>query len=188
MILNVCCGTTYDFWKCPSSGEFYRKRDGLAGDRTVAVSIPSKSGGRIFFPRVHFLCRLLSGVVFTAVLPHGHVRRPWPLCQKCRWQVTAIHAYTLNPMKSECADYVCSPDSVGTYQGNELTCVEGTPRPQLSLLAEPLWTGSRLKSGNWCARADRKTNKKVQVGNDFFESFPESPLSTESAGDSTASL
>ena len=138
--------------------------------------------------RVHFLCRLLSGVVFTAVLPHGHVRRPWPLCQKCRWQVTAIHAYTLTPMKSECADYVCSPDSVGTYQGNELTCVEGTPRPQLSLLAEPLWTGSRLKSGNWCARADRKTNKKVQVGNDFFESFPESPLSTESAGDSYASL
>ena len=28
-------------------------------------------------------------------------KRPWSFCQKYRWQVTAKHAYTLDPMKSE---------------------------------------------------------------------------------------
>ena len=32
-------------------------------------------------------------------------KRPWSFCQKCRWQVTPKRAYTLDPMKSEWADY-----------------------------------------------------------------------------------
>ena len=31
-------------------------------------------------------------------------KRPRPFCQKCRWQVTPKHAYTLDPTKSEWAD------------------------------------------------------------------------------------
>ena len=33
-------------------------------------------------------------------------KRPRAFCQKCRWQVTAKHAYTLDATKSEWADYV----------------------------------------------------------------------------------
>ena len=32
-------------------------------------------------------------------------KRPRSFCQKCRWQVTPKHAYTLDPTKSEWADY-----------------------------------------------------------------------------------
>ena len=49
-------------------------------------------------------------------------------------QVTPKHAYTLDPMKSEWADY-----AVQAWSGNT--------RPQSSQLAEPLWTDPGLKSG-----------------------------------------
>ena len=32
-------------------------------------------------------------------------KRPQSFCQKCRWHVTHKHAYTLDPTKSEWADY-----------------------------------------------------------------------------------
>ena len=32
-------------------------------------------------------------------------KRPRSFCHKCRWQVTLEHAYTLDPTKSEWADY-----------------------------------------------------------------------------------
>ena len=38
---------------------------------------------------------------FTAVAR----KRPQSFCQKCKWQVTSEYAYTLNPTKSEWADY-----------------------------------------------------------------------------------
>ena len=39
------------------------------------------------------------------MLPQWHVKRPWSFCQKCRWQVTPKHMYTLDLTKSEGADY-----------------------------------------------------------------------------------
>ena len=43
---------------------------------------------------------------------------------------------------------ILSRHSVGTYQGNELTYnLLGCAWPQLSCLAEPLWTDPGLKSG-----------------------------------------
>ena len=66
-------------------------------DRKVAGSNPCWSGGRIFFSRVNFLCWLLFRYPFhprvTAVA--CKTKRPRSFCQKCRWQVTAKHAYTL---------------------------------------------------------------------------------------------
>ena len=59
----------------------------------VAGSNPCRSGGRIFFSRVNLLCWLLFRYPF-----HPHVttrKRSQSFCQKCRWQVTAAHAYTL---------------------------------------------------------------------------------------------
>ena len=57
-------------------------------------SNPCRSSRRIFFSRVDFLCWLLFWYPF-----HPHVavacKRSWSFCQKCRWQVTAEHAYTL---------------------------------------------------------------------------------------------
>ena len=58
------------------------------------VAGPCRSGGRIFFSRVNFMCRLL--VLFwypfhPCVSTVAH-KRSQSFCQKCRWQVTAEHA------------------------------------------------------------------------------------------------
>ena len=45
-------------------------------DRKVVRSNPSRSGGRIFFSSVHFLCWLLLAVRSTSVLPQWHVKDP----------------------------------------------------------------------------------------------------------------
>ena len=42
----------------------------------VGSSNPSRSGGRIFFSRVNFVCWLLLGVRSTPVLPQWHVKDP----------------------------------------------------------------------------------------------------------------
>ena len=45
-------------------------------DQKFACSNPGRSGGRIFFSRVNFVCRLLFGVCSTPVLPQWHVTDP----------------------------------------------------------------------------------------------------------------
>ena len=45
-------------------------------DRKVSSSNPGRSGGRIFFSRVNFVCWLLFGVISTPVLPQWHVKDP----------------------------------------------------------------------------------------------------------------
>ena len=44
--------------------------------RKVASSNPGRSGGKIFFSRVNFVCWLLIGVRSTPVLPQWHVKDP----------------------------------------------------------------------------------------------------------------
>ena len=73
---------------------------------------------------------------------------PRSFCQKCRWQVTPKHAYTLDPSKSEWADYAAVQAECGNLSGNELTCnSSGSIWSQSSQLGEPLWTDPGLKSG-----------------------------------------
>ena len=75
-------------------------------------------------------------------------KRPRSFCQKCRWQVTPKHAYTLDLLKSEWADYAAVQEECGNLSGNELTRnSSGNTRLQSSQFAEPLWTNSGLKSG-----------------------------------------
>ena len=65
-------------------------------DWKVTGSNPCWSGGRIFFSRVNFLCWLLFRYPFHPRVTTVARKRSWSFCQKCRWQVTAKHAYTLS--------------------------------------------------------------------------------------------
>ena len=62
-------------------------------DRKVVGSNLCRSGGRIFFSRVNFLCWLLFQYPFHSRVTAVAHKRSWSLCQKCRWQVTAKYAY-----------------------------------------------------------------------------------------------
>ena len=64
-------------------------------DWKVAGSNPCRSGGRIFFSKVNFLCWLLFWYLFHPHVTAVTCKRSRSFCQKCWWQVTAKHAYTL---------------------------------------------------------------------------------------------
>ena len=56
---------------------------------------PCRSGGRLFFFRVDFLCWLLFRYPFHPRVTAVARKRSRSFCQKCRWHVTAKHSYTL---------------------------------------------------------------------------------------------
>ena len=64
-------------------------------DRKVAGSSPGRSGGRTVLSRVNFLCWLLFRYPFHPCVTAVARKRSRSFCQKCRWQVTAKHTYTL---------------------------------------------------------------------------------------------
>ena len=73
-------------------------------DRKVASSNPGRSGERIFSPEL-----ILCAGSYSVSVPHRVTavarKRFQSFYQKCRWQVTSEHAYTLDPVISEWADY-----------------------------------------------------------------------------------
>ena len=64
-------------------------------DWKVAGSNPCRSGGRIFFSRVDYLCWLFFRYPFHPRVTAVARKRPRSFCRKCRWQVTTKHACTL---------------------------------------------------------------------------------------------
>ena len=64
-------------------------------DWKVAGSNPCWNSGRIFFSRVDFLSWLLFRYPFHPRVTTVARKKSRSFCQKCRWQVTAKHAYTL---------------------------------------------------------------------------------------------
>ena len=64
-------------------------------DWKVAGSNPCRSGGRILFSWVNFLCLLLFQYPFHHCVTAVAHKRSQLFCQKFRWEVTAKHAYTL---------------------------------------------------------------------------------------------
>ena len=67
-------------------------------------------------------------------------------CQKCRWQFTPKHTYTLDPTKSELADYAAVQAWCGNLSGNMFTHnLSGNIWPHSSQLAEPLWSDISIK-------------------------------------------
>ena len=74
-------------------------------DGKVVSSSPGWSGERVFFhPELTLFADSLSVSVQPCVTAVA-CKRPWSFCQNCRWQVTSKLAYTLDPTKSEWADY-----------------------------------------------------------------------------------
>ena len=65
-------------------------------DWKVAGSNSCRSGGKIFFSRVNFLCWLLFRYLCHPCVTAVAHKRPWSFCQKCRWQVTAKYTCTLH--------------------------------------------------------------------------------------------
>ena len=95
-------------------------------------------------------------------------KRPQSFCQKCRWKVTPKHAYTFDPTKSEWADYANVHAQCGNLSGNEFTRnSSGNTRPQLSMLAEPLWTDPGLKRGISVRELISTLKKKALAGNEL---------------------
>ena len=64
-------------------------------DRKVPGSNPGRSDRRMFFSNVNLLCRCLFRYPFHLRVTSVARKRSWSFCQKCRWQVTAKHTYTL---------------------------------------------------------------------------------------------
>ena len=122
-------------------------------DWKVVSSNPIRSGRKMFFSRVNFVCQLLFGARFTPVLLQWHVtNRPQSFCQKCKWQVTPKHApkyIYFWPNKvgvgwlCRCPGMVWEP----VWKRAHTQLVRKHTWPQSSQLAEPLWTDSGTKSG-----------------------------------------
>ena len=81
-----------------------------------------------------FCVRTLICCLFhTPLLLQWHVKDSGLSAKKCRWQVTPKRAYTLDPTKSEWADYATIQALYGNLSGNELTCnLSGNTQSQLS--------------------------------------------------------
>ena len=59
------------------------------------VRIPAGTAGEFSSPGSTFSADSDFGIRSTPVLPQLHVKNPGHSARKCRWQVTAKHAYTL---------------------------------------------------------------------------------------------
>ena len=110
------------------------------------------------------MCWLVFGVRFTPRVTAVARTRPRSFCQKCRWQVTPKHAYSVDPTKSEWADYTTVLAWCGNLLGKRLTRNSSRKaQPQPSQLGEPLWTDPGVKSGI-SVRKLISTKKKKKFG------------------------
>ena len=101
------CKPVYTQQQATSSIKAYNlafKRTG-GGDNSVVRALDSWLKCRLFkslqerwenfLLRVDFLCWLLFRYLFHPHVTTVACKRSWSFCQKCRWQVTVKHAYTL---------------------------------------------------------------------------------------------
>ena len=131
-----------------------------------------------FFSRVNFCVLIPIWCPFHPRVTAVARKTPWSFCQKCRWQVTPKHIYTLDPSKLEWADYAAVQAECGNLSGNELTRKSsGNTWSLSSQLAEPLWTDPGLKSGiSLCELISTLKNcfLKAQAGNELSNILPKS--------------
>ena len=102
----------------------------------------------------------------------------WPqsFCQKCRWQVTPKHTYTLDPSKSEWADYAAVQAECGNLSGNKLT--RNSSRNTWSVVSTHWATVDWSWPIEWNkfvqANLHFKREKKAQAGNELLNILPKS--------------
>ena len=90
-------------------------------DPKVASLNPGRSGGRIFFSRVNFVCWLLFGVRFTPVLLQRHIKDPSHSGINAGGRLHLNTHTTLTQWGRSGLTMPLSRHSVGTYSENELT-------------------------------------------------------------------
>ena len=73
--------------------------------RNVSTSNPGRSGGEFSSPESTLCADSYSVSVPPLRVTAVARERPRSFCQKCMWQVTPKHAYTLDPTESEWAVY-----------------------------------------------------------------------------------
>ena len=133
-------------------------------DWKVAGSNPCWNGGRIFFSRVDFLCWLLFRYPFHPRVTTVARKRSRSFCQKCRWQVTAKHAYTLRM-------WLCMKWHGAWLYGVHRTCAEtaavscGTSHA--SAVSTPLrWIFKKraIKASHSCRTAYKRNESAQESG------------------------
>ena len=92
-------------------------------------------------------------------------------------QVTPKHAYTLDPTKSEWADYAAVQAQCGNLSVNELARnLSGNVRPQSSQLDGPLWTDPGIKSGisvrELISTSKKKKKRRREMNSRTFSQIP----------------
>ena len=113
----------------------------------LRVRIPAGAAAEFSSPESTLCADSYSVSVPSRVTAVAH-ERTRSFCQQCRWHVTPKHAYTVDPTKSEWADYAALQGKKGSLSENELTRYSsGNTQSQSSQLAEPLWTDPGLQSG-----------------------------------------
>ena len=105
--------------------------------RKVASSNPGRSGGRIFFSQVNFVCWLLFGVRSTPLLPQWHIKDP---CHSAKSAGDRLHINTHTPLaqwSQSGLTMLLSRHSVGTYPetSSHATCQGTFGHSHVSLLS-----------------------------------------------------
>ena len=142
-------------------------------DWKVAGSVTGRSSSRNFFSTVNFLCWLLAWYPLHTRVTSVAPKRPWSFCHKCRRQITAKSAYTLDPNIIRVGSLLCpgivleptrEMSSHAIHQEALIHCHPSSLHYCRLLLD--------IKEWNWCLCADhyftkkKKKKKKIQVRND----------------------
>ena len=169
------CSTQQHTWKL---GQLVGKSAGIIIKR-LRVRIPAGTAGEFSSPELTLNADSYSVSILTHVIAVA-CKRPWSFCQKCRWQVMPKHAHTLDPTKSEWAEYAAVQAQCGNLSsGNKLTRnLSGNIQPQSSQLTDPLCTDPGIKSGIGVCKlvSTSKKKKKMQLGNEWQNILPKSSL------------
>ena len=140
----------------------------------MRVRIPARAAGEFSSPESTLCADSYSGPFHPRVTAVASIR-PRSFCQKCTWQVTPKHAYTLAQSKSEWADYAAVQAECGNLSGNELTRnSSGNTRSQSSQPSEQLWTDAGLKSEISVRELISTLKEKAQAGNELPNIRPKS--------------
>ena len=149
------------FFLSHSSAQWLQHR---TRDWKVAGLIPCWSGGRIFFSRVDFLCWLLFWYLFHPRVTTVARKRSRSFCQKCRWQVTAKHAYTLRM-------WLCMKWRGAWLYGVHRTCAEtaavscGTSHASaVSTLIRWIFKKTRYKASHSCRTTCERSESAQESG------------------------